>query len=304
MKKYLIISVLVFLINMPGFGQAPNWKVEENNYQFTMSFVSFLNIDGTTLTSSNDKIAAFVNQECRGVANLTYVESEKSHYAFLTVFSNNNGETLKFKIYNSATDEITDVLRSKSFEIDKHYGDLFQSFSFANPALRADAEILDFTFKNENLNDLVISDGQVTLLFDKDADLSKTNSVFELSPGAKLFMNSTEITSGENSIDFTNPIQFNVLSEDRSVLKAWNVLVNLSYGTATFYKKDAVCYAGGVIKVEFTENGEDVLLIRNGITLATKSIINGEAIFSNLETGTYKVRVGGNVKNVSINVKQ
>jgi hypothetical protein len=72
------------LIAVP-FLTGSNWTVNENNYQYTMTLLGFLNSDGNGLVNLNDKVA-FVNGECRGVTNVIYVVSEKRYCAYLTVF--------------------------------------------------------------------------------------------------------------------------------------------------------------------------------------------------------------------------
>ena len=304
MKNYIYSSIVLFFIGISAFGQSPNWVVNENDFQYTMSFVAFVNVNGNSLANENDKVAAFVNGECRGVTNLTYVASEDSYFAYLTVFSNENSETLNFKIYDYTNNVETDVVKTKSFEINEHYGNLFQAYSVANPALSNTAEITNLDFNDVSVNDKTIAGSQITLDVDFGVDIASLNVIFDLSAGAKLFIGTVNQVSGNNNIDFSNPVQVQVLSEDQTVLKQWEITVNKSLGTATYYKKDAVCYTGGVIKVLFTENEVEALLIKGGTTFATQTIHNGEAIFSNLEVGEYQVKVSGNNKEIVINLKQ
>jgi hypothetical protein len=304
MKNYIYSTLVLFFIGINAFGQSPSWSVNENNFQYTMSFVAFVNVNGSDLSNTNDKVGAFVNGECRGVTNLTYVASEDSYYAYLTVFSNENSETLNFKIYDSENDVVEDVVKTKNFEINEHYGNLFQAFSLANPALNNSAEITDFDFSGINLNDISFAGSQIIIDLNNSVDERDLNAIFALSPGAKLYLGTVHQVSSNNSIDFSNPVQLQVLSEDQSVLKQWEVIVNLSEGVATYYKKDAVCYEGGAIKVLYTENAFEAVLLKEDSTYATQTIHNGEAFFTNLEVGTYKVKVGGNVKEIVINLKE
>ena len=304
MKNYIYSTLVLFFIVINAYSQSPSWSVNENNFQYTMSFVAFVNVNGTNLSNVNDKVAAFVNGECRGVTNLTYIASEDSYYAYLTVFSNENNEALNFKIYDSENDEVKDVAKTINFEINEHYGNLFQAFSLANPALNNDAEITDFNFNGIDLNDISFTGSQIRIDLNNSVNVTNLNVVYTLSSGAKLYLGTENQASGNNSIDFSNPIQFQVLSEDQSVLKQWEVVVNLSEGVATYYKKEAVCYEGGAIKVLYTENSYEVVLSKENTTYATQTITNGQAVFTNLEVGTYKVKVGGNVKEIEINLKE
>lgn len=305
MKNYIYNSIVLFFLSVNVFGQAPdNWTVNENDFQYTMSYVTFVNIDGTELTNANDKVAAFVNGECRGVTNLIYVASEDRYYAYLTVFSNANEEVINFKIYDSVNNTVKDVVKTTKFEINEHYGNLFQAYSLANPALSSSAEITDFKFKDVTANDVLIKGNQISIDLNNQIDVTDLNALFELSPNSKLFIGTKNIVSSINSIDFSKPVELHVLSEDQSVLKPWIITVNLSIGTATFYKKDAVCYNGGAIKVLYTGNESEVVLSKGGVTYATQTIHNAEAVFNNLEVGDYQIKVGGNTKEITINLKQ
>jgi hypothetical protein len=301
MRNYIHIAILLFIISNTAFSQSPDWSVNENKFQYTMSFEGFLNVDGKTLTSSNDKVAAFVNGECRGIASPIYVQTEKKYVVYLTVFSNTDNEIVNFKIYDAANNAIKNVEKTKVFENNKHYGDLFQSYSFASPALKSETEIIDFSLKDLKAAK-TIQGSQITLYAGKGTNVTTLNALFELSPGAKLFIGITNKISGSNSIDFTNPVQFQILSEDQSVVKQWTVTVKL--GSAVFYKKDAVCYAGGVIKVLYDENEVKADLTKDGVKISSQNIQNGQAVFNDLQTGKYIVSVGGTDKEIVINQKQ
>ena len=304
MKKIIYSILLLFLINSAVFGQAPNWTVNENNFQYTMSFVGFLNSDGNALISPNDKVAAFVNGECRGVSNVIYVASNKQYYVYLTVFSNANNETVSFKIYDSAKNIVKSVDKTINFAINEHFGDLFQAYSFASPALSSKAEITNVSFKNVFNNDFVISGSQITIYLNKDQIISSLNSIFDLSPGASIYIGTVKQVSGANALDFTNPIDFQVVSHDQSVIKQWKIVVKNALANAIYYKKEAVCYEGGVIKIVFPVDKETVVLTKDGVTVSTQIITNGQAVFSNLNAGIYKISVGGNFKEIIINLKK
>lgn len=301
MRNYIHITLLLFIISSNVFSQSPDWSVNENKFQYTMSFEGFLTVDGKNLTSTSDKVAAFVNGECRGSANVLYVASEKKYVVYLTVFSNTDGEIINFKIYDAANNTIKEVVKTKVFENNKHFGDLFQSYSFASPSLKTDTEILNFGIKDLNTAKTIVG-SQITLYVGKGTNVSALNALFELSPGASLFVGTANKISGSNAIDFTNPVQFQVLSEDQSVVKQYTVTVKL--GSAVFYKKDAVCYNGGVIKVLYDENEVPATLTKDSIKIAAQNIQNGETVFNNLGAGKYTVSIGSISKEIVINQKQ
>jgi len=304
MKNYIYSAIVLFLISSSIFGQAPNWTVNENNFQYTMTFVGFLNSDGIGLVNSNDKVAAFVNGECRGVTNLIYVASEKRYYAYLTVFSNTNNETVSFKIYDSAKNVVKSIDKTIPFKTNEHYGNLFQAYPFASPALKLGVEMVDVSFTGVVKNNIVIEGSQITVYLNKGQDITALKATFGLSPGAEVYIGTEKQISGTNVYNFTNPILFNVLSEDQSTVKQWTIVVKTATGIGTYYKKEAVCYEGGSIKVLFPNEKEEVVLSNNGVILSTQTVNNGQAIFNNLNEGTYRVSVGGNFKEIIINLKK
>lgn len=67
-----------------------------------MTVYAVLHIDSTTIdASANYEIAAFCNEECRGIASVETIESIGKTYYYLRVRSNvSNGETISFKCYD------------------------------------------------------------------------------------------------------------------------------------------------------------------------------------------------------------
>ena len=135
-KNRLTVIIITCLISLGVSSQAPPWQVNDNEFEYTMTMVVFLNVNATTLSSTSDKLAAFVGNECRGVTNLTYVDTLDKYYAFLTVFSNSTSETINFKIYDSTNNTVIDADQSLPFEINKHYGGISSDFGFSKPSPR------------------------------------------------------------------------------------------------------------------------------------------------------------------------
>ena len=304
MKKRAII-LLFFLVSFGRLlAQSPNWNVIESNYQYTMTFVAKLNVDGVQLKNSNDLVGAFVGTTCRGVSKLTYVSSANSYFAYLIVLSNSPGEVITFNLYDSAKNKITKVSKTINFVATQNLGNLFQSYSIAEPALSNKAEIESFDFLNIKTVSSVISSGSVKLSIFESNSLTSLTPVYVVSKGATLFKNRMAQSSGSTSTSFIAPVAYEVLSEDESTLSNYTVEVTRTPDLPiVFYKKDAVCYEGGVIKVVFPLEKENVVLTKGGISISTQIINNGQAIFSNLTEGTYTISVGGKFKEIKINLK-
>jgi hypothetical protein len=302
MKKSISIFIVLLIFStkliaqLPGLPGLANWKVNEPLYQYNMTIVAKLNMDGTQLINQLDLVGAFVGGTCRGVSGLIYVASAKSFYAYLTVFSNTPGEAITFYLYNSANLKTSKVSKTINFLPNQHLGDLFQSYSIAEPTLNNKADILSFDFLNIKTTSSAISTGLVNLSISESNSLANLTPVFTLSKGATLLKSRLAQSSGSTAYSFTAPVVYEVLSEDESTLSNYTVNVSKSSDPIMFYKKDEVCSKLGAIKVVSTREGNTVQLSLNGNPIASKQILNGEAVFLNLKSGTYVATIGAENK--------
>ena len=301
MKKWLVIFFLFFSSGV--FAQVPTWKVDEPAFQYTMTLVAKLNVDGVPLANKNDLVGAFVGTSCRGVSGLTYVASEKSYFAYLTVFSNTPGEVITFYVFNSAKGLITKIGKTISFAPYQNIGNLYQSFSIAEPALSNKAELLTFDFLNVKSVSSVITPGSVKVTILEGNTVGNLTPVFTLSKGANLYKNRLVQKTNTTADSFTGPVTYEVLSEDESTLSTYTVNVTQVPVPPMFYKKDAVCNTLGAIKVVSKKEGSTVSLTFNGKPSESKVITNGEASFLNLFSGTYVATIGTDSKVIIINIK-
>ena len=225
--------VLFFLIAIAGINplsaQVPSWSVDESLFEYSMTFVAKVNIGGERLTSSSDLVGAFVGGQCRGIANPTYIASSDAYFVYLTVFGNTVGETITFKVYKSATNEEVTINTSIVFETNQHIGSRFQSFSIAEPPLRSDADLISFGFNNQTADSLSINDTEVNFYFNDNIDESQLTPNFNISEGARAFINQIQQTSGVGVRDFSDPVVYQIMSEDESALNEVTIQVFDNY---------------------------------------------------------------------------
>ncbi len=90
-------------LNLRVFEQEPAWQVDPAAFQYTMNIIAQLKIDGLLSTDRYDKVAAFIDGECRGIAQLEYMEQFDMYMAFLGVFSNVEfGEEIELRVWNAS----------------------------------------------------------------------------------------------------------------------------------------------------------------------------------------------------------
>jgi len=80
----------------------PDWIIEPSSFEHSMTMVAEVHIDGGLSDDPNDRLAAFVGNQLRGVASIDNINGlAQPHVAFLTIFSNrSSGETVRFKVWD------------------------------------------------------------------------------------------------------------------------------------------------------------------------------------------------------------
>ncbi len=96
------------LVRLKVFAEPPaSWIVNPGAFQNAMSIVGQIRINNVISTNPDDKLGAFVNGQCRGIASLQYFSQIDRYYAFLNVYSNvSSGEQIEFKIWNASEGKI------------------------------------------------------------------------------------------------------------------------------------------------------------------------------------------------------
>jgi hypothetical protein len=205
--------------------QESDWSVNASNYQYSMTFTASLNANGVTLSFSEDKVAAFVNGEVRGVANVVYEAIYNKYVVYLSVYANTSGETISFKMYDSNTDAIVTSAETYDFSIDDSVGGVFQSFSIANPALSNAAVLNSFSFKGITPVSETIQNNRIDIVLPSGADITNLITEYSISDGATFFVDFTKQISGVTSQNFTNTVSYKLMSENEATLIDYDVHV-------------------------------------------------------------------------------
>ncbi|MEM6648066.1 MAG: hypothetical protein AAF730_17620, partial [Bacteroidota bacterium] len=79
----------------------PDWSITPSDFESTMSITATVTVEGAPTASADDLLAAFAGDEVRGVAMPVSVGGQMVY--FLTAYANTSGDTLSFRLYESAT---------------------------------------------------------------------------------------------------------------------------------------------------------------------------------------------------------
>ena len=86
-------------------GDVPEWNVNPNGYDMSMNIIGQLDIFGTIAEDEEDFVAAFIGEECRGVAHPAYKARYDGYYITMDIYgsSSDSGEELTFRAYDAST---------------------------------------------------------------------------------------------------------------------------------------------------------------------------------------------------------
>ena len=103
-------------------GNVNGWTVNPYDYQYQMSIYARLVIEDNDVTADNNyEVAAFVGDECRGVATI----QSQGGYTWLWMFVRSNsasGEKISFKIFDKTTGKEKRIAETVDFVSDGQIG--------------------------------------------------------------------------------------------------------------------------------------------------------------------------------------
>ena len=103
----------------------PGWSIDQRAYQYNMTVAAVLEIEGDQCRSDNDLIAAFVDGECRGMAQPIYLSAMDRYVAFLMIYSNLvSGETVEFQAFVPGVRAVYNVAEAITYEADGSVGSI------------------------------------------------------------------------------------------------------------------------------------------------------------------------------------
>lgn len=136
MMKHFSITVLILMLSTVVKSQPPGWEVDASVFENSASYVWQTEFSGGQEIAAEDFMAAFVDEEARGVTGPILHPGLDEFFFLLLVYSNElEGETITFKYYD-ASEDITYLLdQSYVFALDATEG------SFTAPITEAAVNI-------------------------------------------------------------------------------------------------------------------------------------------------------------------
>jgi len=100
------------------------WNVDPTQYEHSSTLIGMMRSNGLNATTSEMELGVFVGNDVRGTAQAIYIEPLDAHLFFLTMYANTPGELLRFKLYDDATETVSDLTETMYFSPNQHQGSI------------------------------------------------------------------------------------------------------------------------------------------------------------------------------------
>ncbi|MCR4613674.1 MAG: LamG domain-containing protein [Bacteroidaceae bacterium] len=98
-------------VNVKVTGPVPNWAVNPGDFENSMNVISRVEIEGLPMDDEDDIVAAFIGEECRGVAHPVYKERYDGSYITIDIYGNNEvNQDVTFRAYDASTGALYPVV--------------------------------------------------------------------------------------------------------------------------------------------------------------------------------------------------
>ena len=99
-------------LNIKVTGKVPDWAVNPHDFETSMNIIAVLKKDDIPMTDPDDILAAFIGEECRGVAHPVYNERYGNYYVTMDIYGSGseNGPEMNFRAYDASTGTIYPVV--------------------------------------------------------------------------------------------------------------------------------------------------------------------------------------------------
>ena len=115
--KYLTLLCCLLFAGGAMMAQNTHWAYDANAFEYDMTVYLTVEYDGSQVSDLSDyEVAAFVGNDCRGISRMIKAENESS-YLYMRIRSNQEqGESIKFKVYQKSKDKESECDEIITFE--------------------------------------------------------------------------------------------------------------------------------------------------------------------------------------------
>ena len=103
-------------LNLKVKSKAPDWAVNPKQFDNSMNVIGRVELDNLPMDDEDDIIAAFIGEECRGVAHPTYKERYDGSFITMDIYGNSDktngdaGKEITFRAFDASTGALYPVV--------------------------------------------------------------------------------------------------------------------------------------------------------------------------------------------------
>ena len=93
-------------VTVTSEGQVPDWSVNPRDFENSMNVIGQVKLGDKFMNDEGDMLAAFIGDECRGVAHLQYKPRYDGYFVTMDIYDNGEGDEKKevtFRAYDAST---------------------------------------------------------------------------------------------------------------------------------------------------------------------------------------------------------
>ncbi|MCR5849416.1 MAG: LamG domain-containing protein [Bacteroidaceae bacterium] len=99
-------------IHVKVTGNVPDWAVNPKDFENSLNVIGRVEIEGTPMDDEDDIVAAFIDEECRGVAHPVYKERYDGSFITMDIYGNakDSLKVVTFRAYDASTGTLYPVV--------------------------------------------------------------------------------------------------------------------------------------------------------------------------------------------------
>ena len=96
-------------LNVTVTGQVPEWSINSKDYEMSMNVIGRVMVQGVPMDDTDDIVAAFIGEECRGIAHPVYSSRYDSYFVTIDIYGTSEEHNMDdpvsvtFRAYDAST---------------------------------------------------------------------------------------------------------------------------------------------------------------------------------------------------------
>ena len=272
------------ILNVTVTGQVPDWNVNPQAYENSMNVIGRVELDNVPMDDSDDIVAAFIGEECRGLAHPVYNDRFDTYYVTMDIYGNTSDEEkdVTFRAYDASTGILYPVVTPDN---DIKFQQFVLKGKYDEPVILAVQDFIEQSTKLKagwNWLSLYVTPGSMNTTDVIAGIIDDVEAIKSQNCGWLTYENGT---LGGNLSSLTNTQMYAIKMKNDCTLRIVGTPVNQETNTITVHKGwNWIGYYGRqVVSVtdamaDMSPESDDILKGQTGVTYYDNGIWNGSLL--------------------------